>query len=218
MALAVGASPSPSPLAAENAAAARARHEMAEMDRAFSRASGARDRPGFLALVHPDAVFLAQGAPIARGRAVVGERWSPMLTPGGPQLTWEPYLSEANGAGDLGYTVGRFEWVEKGNDGQPVVERGEYISLWTRGGDGSWTTIVDSSKPALPPPAGFRAVETVAQGGSGDMRYRVERAPASASAPEQRRVVVERKAPGGTWATAMEVFTTGSAVSASPRP
>lgn len=68
---------------------------------------------------------------------------------------------------------------------------------------------------------GFRAAETVTEGASGDLRYRVEREAAFASAPERRRVIVERRTPTGTWTSAIEVFTSGPApakMSPSPVP
>jgi ketosteroid isomerase-like protein len=200
---------------------AAARRAVQEADRDLSRASEARKIDAFTALLDTDVVFVSESGPPARGHEAVRAKWAQFFDPAGPSLAWEPYEGEVGSEGDLGYTRGRF--VFRGKDGgKPVTERGEYLSVWRKQQDGTWRVVVDSSLPATD--AGLTPVKgapsrVITEGASGDLRYsvvatRVEPAaagPDAGAGRERRRVLVERRNPDGTWATAVEAVTYGTA-------
>ena len=142
--------------------------------------------------------------------------------PAGPSLTWEPYEGEVGSQGDLGYTRGKFLFQGKDGAGKPVTERGEYLSIWRKQQDGAWRLVVDSSLPAADrgwPPVKGAPSRVITEGASGDLRYslvatRVEPAATGpdAGAGRERRVArVERRASDGTWSTAVQAVTYGTA-------
>jgi ketosteroid isomerase-like protein len=201
---------------------AASRRAVQEADRALSRASEARSIDAFTALLDTDTVFVSESGPPARGREAVRVKWAVYFDPAGPSLTWEPYEGEVSSQGDLGYTRGRFLFHGKDGSGKPVTERGEYLSIWRKQQDGTWRLVVDSSLPAADagvPPVKGAPSRVVTDGASGDLRYslvatRVEPATAGpeAGAGRERRVVrVERRASDGTWSTAVQAVTYGTA-------
>jgi ketosteroid isomerase-like protein len=201
---------------------AASRHAVQEVDRELSRASESRNIDAFTALLDTDTVFISESGPPARGREAVRVKWSQFFDPAGPALTWEPYEGEVGSQGDLGYTRGKFLLRGKDGAGQPVTEHGEYLSIWRKQENGTWRLVVDSSLPAADagvPPVKGAASRVITEGASGDLRYSVvaTRVEPAATGPEagvgrERRVVrVERRAGDGTWSTAVQAVTYGTA-------
>jgi ketosteroid isomerase-like protein len=61
--------------------------------------------------------------------------------PAGATLTWKPFRAEASG--ELGYTLGTYEYRAPDKDGKPSVRYGKYCSVWKKQKDGSWKWVVD---------------------------------------------------------------------------
>jgi ketosteroid isomerase-like protein len=61
--------------------------------------------------------------------------------PVGARLTWKPFRAEASG--DLGYTLGSYEYRAPDKDGNPTVRYGKYCSVWKKQKDGNWKWVVD---------------------------------------------------------------------------
>ena len=59
-------------------------------------------------------------------------------------LTWEPTSAEIAGSGDLGYTLGRWEYALKDSTGNVSKSYGYYVSVWKKQADGSWKYVFDS--------------------------------------------------------------------------
>ena len=201
---------------------AASRRALREVDRELSRASQSRNLDAFTALLDTNTVFVSESGPPARGRQAVRIKWATFFDPAGPSLTWEPYEGEVGSEGDLGYTRGKFLFEGKDRSGQPVTERGEYLSIWRKQPDGAWRLVVDSSLPAadpVVPPVKGAPARVIAEGASGDLRYsvvatRVEPAaigPEAGAGRERRVACVERRASDGTWSTAVEAVTYGTA-------
>lgn len=201
---------------------AASRRAVQETDRELSRSSKSRNIDAFTALLDTDTVFVSESGPPARGRQAVRVKWAQFFDPAGPSLTWEPYEGEVGSEGDLGYTRGKFLVQGKDESGKPITERGEYLSIWRMQQDGTWLLVVDSSLPAADPgvpPVKGAPSRVITDGASGDLRYSVvaTRVDPAATGPEagagrERRVVrVERRASDGTWSTAVQAVTYGTA-------
>jgi ketosteroid isomerase-like protein len=132
--------------------------ELVAADTAWDAAVGARDEAAFLSRVAPDAVFA--GSALQVGREAIRASWARYFADGGPTLRWKPTDSGIAASGDLGWTIGdaRFAWKEKGIDPSP----GRYVTVWSRGADGRWMAVLDSSLEPVPPGESARkAVRTV---------------------------------------------------------
>ncbi len=116
-------------------------------DRALAAAVAGHDQEAFGALVAPDAVFL--GSRATRGRDAVLAAWAPFFATGGPTLAWAPTEGRAAASGELAYTVGQYTLTLPGREGaEPTVDRGRYVTVWTRDGDGRWRVALDGSLAA----------------------------------------------------------------------
>jgi ketosteroid isomerase-like protein len=108
-----------------------------EADSAFSAAASARGVEGFLEFVADSATFF-DGSSMHRGRDAVGESWRPLLETAGNSMTWKPTSADIAASGDLGYTIGRWEFT-----GAEGSARGSYVTIWRRQPDGAWKVVVD---------------------------------------------------------------------------
>lgn len=64
-------------------------------------------------------------------------------------VAWEPTSADIAQSGDLGYVYGSYELRD--NPGAAVaIEKGYYVRVWKRGGDGKWKVALDLTSP-LPP-------------------------------------------------------------------
>ena len=110
---------------------------LVEAERGFARTSVERGmRDAFLENLADDGVVF-RPLPV-NGKQAWRARPKPAAT-----LIWEPAFAEAAAAGDLGYTTGPWELrpPEKAKD-RPIAH-GHFVSVWRRGGDGTWKVVVD---------------------------------------------------------------------------
>jgi len=59
-------------------------------------------------------------------------------------LTWEPYLADIAGSGDLGYTLGRYQFMPKDTTGGRSTSHGYYVTIWKKQLDGTWKFVLDT--------------------------------------------------------------------------
>jgi len=102
----------------------------------------------FRAYAAEDATLLPLGENPVRGREAIFATMSE-----GPsyELEWTPEAADVARSGDLGYTWGKSILRRVGEDGNPVVRHGKYLTVWKRQGDGSWKYVMDIGNPSPPP-------------------------------------------------------------------
>jgi ketosteroid isomerase-like protein len=121
--------------------------ELLEADRAFSKASTARNASAAygkyaaedIRLLRDDA-FPAIGKKAAR-KALAAR-------PG--RLSWHPAAAVVSAAGDFGYTYGASAF--RAGAARDLDEPGHYLRVWRRRADGSWSVSVDVMTADPPPP------------------------------------------------------------------
>lgn len=123
--------------------------ELVEADRAFASSVAKNRLSGWIS------GFAANGRMVAGGQPHVGAEGirRVMLAPFADtsfHLTWDPTFAAVSSSGDLGYTVGTYESARR-VDGDRVVDRGTYLTVWRRQADGAWKVEADIGNPA---PAG----------------------------------------------------------------
>ena len=60
------------------------------------------------------------------------------------ELSWEPFKADIAESGDLGYTLGKYEYTGKALDGKETKFFGYYVSIWKKQADGNWKYVFDS--------------------------------------------------------------------------
>lgn len=74
----------------------------------------------------------------------------PLLGDPASDLRWRPLVAEASAAGDLGYTIGAWDFVERRDGAAPAVTgRGRYLTVWRKQPDGGWKVVADLGNPYL---------------------------------------------------------------------
>lgn len=126
-----------------------------QVDAGGSKAAVAKDFDRWLSFFADDAAFLPPNAPIVTGKDAIGKFWGEMSAAPGFGISWQPSEAEVSAAGDLGYTLGTYEMTMVDPEGNPVTDRGKYVTVWKKQPDGTWKTVVDigNSDQPLPGPA-----------------------------------------------------------------
>jgi ketosteroid isomerase-like protein len=129
----------------------RARQSLLEADRAFCRLSLTTDVPTAFGLTMAEgATLLRTGLEPMTGREAILAHFA--AWPGGT-LRWEPTFADVAASGDLGYTLGTYEYRATSAEGQPEVSTGHYVTIWRKQADGSWKFVFDTgcSGPVIEP-------------------------------------------------------------------
>ncbi len=111
-----------------------------QADRDFAEATAEKGVDGWMSFMAPGAVLLGEEPTV--GPDKIRTAMQDELKPG-TSLTWEPTKAGFIGDGDIGYTLGRFQFRATDKQGKPVVVKGAYMTTWQKQKDGSWKVIGD---------------------------------------------------------------------------
>ena len=125
--------------------------ELMAADRAFNLATAESGADGWASFFVEDGTIVQSGVGQINGRAAIHAAMAPYFA-GGAKLAWDPLRAEASADGTLGYTIGEFESEGATADGETVISRGLYVSIWRRETDGSWRVVMDLGNPVDTPP------------------------------------------------------------------
>ncbi|MCH9032145.1 MAG: DUF4440 domain-containing protein [candidate division Zixibacteria bacterium] len=123
-------------------------------DEAWSATVTSKDWEGSYGTLASDAIMLAPHAPIAEGYDASRKIMEDMAALPGFALSWQATSVEVSSSGDLGYTIGTYELSFTGPDGETVVDKGKYATIWKKQADGTWKVAVDMFNTNLPLPTG----------------------------------------------------------------
>ena len=74
----------------------------------------------------------------------------------GIALTFQPSKVEVARSGDIAYTYGTYTMNLSDPKGQPLTDRGKYVTVYKKQAGGEWKAVVDifnTDTPLAPPPA-----------------------------------------------------------------
>jgi ketosteroid isomerase-like protein len=63
------------------------------------------------------------------------------------KLTWEPIFAKMAASGDIGYTYGTYQIIDRATDS--ITGVGKYATIWQKQSDGKWKAILDTGNPGL---------------------------------------------------------------------
>jgi ketosteroid isomerase-like protein len=140
------AKPAPDPLTNPNLSPGTA--ILFDLEAKFEKDTLAGGGKAFAAWFADDAVTLSNGQAAVHGHDAIAQRttWSAADY----QLTWTPQGGQMSPAGDMGFTWGSYEGHAKDRNGNPVVTKGRYMTIWKKQSDGTWKVVLDSSNDAPP--------------------------------------------------------------------
>lgn len=121
-------------------------------DEAWSKVAGAKDVDGFVAAFAENGSILPPNSPILTGSEAIRQWMSKMMANPGFSISWQPTTVDVSTAGDLGYTIGTYELKIHDAAGNPVTDRGKYVTVWEKEPDGKWKVVADIFNSNLPLP------------------------------------------------------------------
>jgi ketosteroid isomerase-like protein len=125
------------------------KQEILYTDKAFSDLSKAYGmKHAFLEYAAEEAVILRENSLPQVGKSIIAERFK-SISDSGFILTWEPQFADVAASGELGYSYGIFTTTSKDSLGNPVVEKGTYVSVWKKNNDGKWKFVLDTGNEGL---------------------------------------------------------------------
>jgi ketosteroid isomerase-like protein len=125
------------------------KEEIINTDKAFSTLSKEKGmKHAFLQYASEDVVILRENSLPQKGKIAMVERFS-TFSDTGFMLTWEPQFADVAASGELGYSYGIFTSVSKDEGGNPVIEKGTYVSVWKKDNEGNWKFVLDSGNEGL---------------------------------------------------------------------
>jgi ketosteroid isomerase-like protein len=128
-----------------------ARQALMDADRAFAKAFADRGVEGWVSYFDEKGVQMPGGAEAAWGHDQIEALARRMFAPPNfTSLSWEPVYAQVAASADLGYTLGTYVAKGTNEDGEELVQRGNYLTVWRKQEDGSWKVAVDTGNPGPP--------------------------------------------------------------------
>jgi len=124
-------------------------------DMEWSKVAKAKNVDGFMAAVAENGSILPPNGPILTGSKAIRKWASEMMATPGFAVSWQPNMVEVSTTGDMGYTVGTYKLTVHDAQGNPVTDRGKYVTVWEKWEkqlDGKWQVVADIFNSDLPAP------------------------------------------------------------------
>jgi ketosteroid isomerase-like protein len=116
--------------------------ELMQADRDFAKyAQEHGRRAAFEYFMADSAVIYRQGKKPYKGHDEIMSLYPPNA-PG--DLTWEPTFADVAESGELGYTLGKYEFSYIGENDEKQSVTGYYVTIWRRQPDGQWKYVFDT--------------------------------------------------------------------------
>src|ERR1700726_723529 len=119
-------------------------------DAAGLKAAQAKDVAGATANYADDASWLPPHAPIVQGKEAIRSAWAQLLSSPGLKIDWQITKVDVSRAGDMAYTLYKYEMTLGAPNGALINDRGKDMAVWEKQSDGTWKIVADSFNSDLP--------------------------------------------------------------------
>lgn len=119
-------------------------------DAAWLQTYEAKDLDKAVAFCDEQGSLLWPNAPIATGRNAITKLTASAFAIPDFKLVWHADKAGVAHSGDLGYTSGTYLWTFKDPSGKSISDKGKYLTVWKKQGDGSWKVLFDTFNTDLP--------------------------------------------------------------------
>ncbi len=118
--------------------------ELMQVDKGFSAFAVEKGwKKAFIEFAHPDAVLLRENSmPIVGKQEVINLMED--TTSKGPHFSWKPLDAKISSSNDMGFTYGIYTIKA-----DTLEEKGTYVSIWVKDGQGKWKYILDTGNKGL---------------------------------------------------------------------
>ena len=87
---------------------------------------------------------------MASDKQSIRKTWTDMFATPGFSLSWQTTKAEVARSSDIAYSVGTYRMGLDDPKGNPVTDRGKYVTVWRKQPNGNWKAIVDIFNTDLP--------------------------------------------------------------------
>jgi uncharacterized protein (TIGR02246 family) len=131
---------------------AKAEAAIRAADAAGLKATQAKDVAGATANYADDASWLPPHAPMVQGKEAIRSAWTQFLATPGFKIEWQITKIDVSRAGDMAYTLYKYEMTMGAPNGSPIHDEGKDMAVWVKQSDGTWKIVADTfnSDMALP--------------------------------------------------------------------
>jgi len=123
-------------------------------DAAGLKAAQANDVAGATANYADDASWLPPHAPIVKGKEAIRSAWAQLLSSPGLKIDWQITKVDVSRAGDMAYTLYKYEMTVGAPNAAPVQDSGKDMAVWKKQSDRTWKIVADTFNSDLPLPSG----------------------------------------------------------------
>jgi uncharacterized protein (TIGR02246 family) len=125
----------------------------------WEAAANAKDVDRLVGLYTPDASVFPPNTPVVTGSEAIRTLWSQFVASPGFTSSLQTTKVEISGAGDLAYAAGTYEDTMEDAEGNPVADRGKWMTVSKKQPDGTWKVVADMWNSDGPTPAPAAAAE-----------------------------------------------------------
>src|ERR1700722_5480368 len=119
-------------------------------DAAGLKAAQAKDVAGATANYADDASWLPPHAPIVQGKEAIRSAWAQLLATPGLNMDWQITKIDVSAAGDMAYTLYKYEMTMSTQNGEPIHDKGKDMAVWSKQPDGTWKIVADTFNSDIP--------------------------------------------------------------------
>jgi uncharacterized protein (TIGR02246 family) len=124
-----------------------------DLEAAWNKDTALKDADKWASYFADDAAVLMPNEPLITGREKARDALKGMLADPNFAVTFQPTRVEASKGGDLAYTVGSYSMrMSDPKTKTPMTDKGKYVTVYRKQGDGSWKAVADMFNSDLPLP------------------------------------------------------------------
>ncbi len=106
-------------------------------------AEQAKDVDTVLSVFADDASVFSPNAPIVTGKEAIRARLSELHSGPRVAISWQTTKVEVSRSGDLAYSHGTYEETVNDPEGNPVTDKGNWVTVWEKQPDGTGKVVAD---------------------------------------------------------------------------
>jgi len=115
-----------------------------QLDRDFDKVTAEKGIDGWVQYFAPNGSMLSDTSKPITGYMEIHDAMAPSFLDPSFSLRWHPTEAEMMIPGTIGYTVGRYERLQKNKDGKLMKSTGSYTTIWKKQPDNSWKIVLDT--------------------------------------------------------------------------
>jgi ketosteroid isomerase-like protein len=114
-----------------------------EMEHLFCKAAGKEGAVGWARFFSDSGVMLSKSGTPIKGPKTIENAIEPLFNLPELKFVWEPTSADVSDDGTLGYTYGNYERTYLDENGEMVMEKGMYMTIWKQQSNGEWRIAAD---------------------------------------------------------------------------